>query len=452
MAYLLGFKFKKMHRLATLIKHFFITLISIVVLFLLIQNIPSLIEKGWLSPEKYGGDKLDEIETLVFSINLMIIVTSVLISYIIYLILSHKTRAELTAFRQTKSLYTSLDQLRNMYEGAPVPYITLDKEGNILDPNKATLRFFDALTEEITGKNIFYYQPKEDLEKADKLLQYYKSNIPINREEVKLVTKDGKVRWSLLSVFKIEGPIRKGRVGLATIFDITEQKELDKAKTEFVSLASHQLRTPTATTKWFLKMLLSGDLGDLSPKQKDYLERIDKVNDTMIDLVETLLNISRIEIGSIVTDIRSVNVAELVENVLFELSTQIEEKQLKITKQYSGELEDIKSDPKLLQIVLNNILSNAVKYTPPNGTITIAFKESLGDKSITVADTGMGIPENEQGKIFNKLFRATNVRKMSESQGTGLGLYLVKSLLQTLGGSIDFVSEENKGSTFTIKL
>jgi signal transduction histidine kinase len=141
-----------------------------------------------------------------------------------------------------------------------------------------------------------------------------------------------------------------------------------------------------------------------------------------------------------------------VESVLVELSSQIEEKNINIEKNYGGNLENIESDPKLLRIVIQNLISNAVKYTQPNGTVSITLKDSFKEKAIVVTDTGVGIPEKDQEKIFTKLFRAGNVDVLSSSQGTGLGLYLVKSIMETMGGSISFVSEENKGSTFTITI
>jgi PAS domain S-box-containing protein len=404
------------------------------------------------NPQNYFDTGLSPGEFNLFLMHTLLITSCGLLSYVVFLILSAKTRAELVAGMMTESLNLSLEQMMKMYEDAPVPYITLDKKGNIIDPNKAALRFFEVLPKEIEGKNLFYYQPEEDLSKSEKLLQYYESNIPINREEVRMITKNGKTKWVLLSVFRMEGPVKKGKVGLATIFDVTEEKELDKAKTEFVSLASHQLRTPTATTKWFLDMLLSGDLGDLNEKQADYLKRIGKVNENMIDLVETLLNVSRVEIGSLSTESKETDVAKIIESVLLEMSNQIESKNLNILKRYGGNLRDIKTDPKLLRIVIHNILSNSIKYTLPSGTISITLKESFGEKSIIVSDTGIGIPEAEKNMIFNKLFRAGNARKLDESEGTGLGLYLVKSIIEALGGSIGFESEENKGSTFTIKL
>jgi len=238
---------------------------------------------------------------------------------------------------------------------------------------------------------------------------------------------------------------------LATIFDITEQKKLDQAKTEFVSLTSHQLRTPVAAVKWYMDMLLSGNLGELSPKQEEYVNRIHKVNEEMVDLIDTLLNISRIETGSVKVELKQTNVIELTESILLELSSQIEEKRINIIKQYNDNLKNIESDSKLLRIVIQNLISNAIKYTPEGGSVSITFKDFLGDKAIIVSDTGIGIPEEEQDKVFTKLFRANNAKNIG-SQGTGLGLYLIKSIIEAMGNSIDFVSKENKGSTFTIKL
>src|SRR3989344_8397604 len=207
----------------TATKHAIISLFSFAVLFVLIRLFSPLLQVLMLSPERFGVE-LEATEINFFLVNTLLITSSVFLSYIVYLILSGKTRAELAAMQMAKSLYVSLEQLQNIYEGGPVPYLTLDKKGNILDPNKAALRFFDVVPQEIVGQNLFGYQPKEDLEKAEKFLEYYKSDIPIERQEVRLVTKSGRIKWASLSVFKMEGPIREWRVGLATIFDITREK------------------------------------------------------------------------------------------------------------------------------------------------------------------------------------------------------------------------------------
>lgn len=403
------------------------------------------------NPSEYvkGGFLNFDLQFSIVFIGLIIII--VLISYIFYLILTFNSRSELVVWEKTKSLALSKGQFMRLYESAPVPYVMLNKNGEIYEPNKATLRFFGVVPEEIEGKNLFSFASEEDKELAEKFFHYYKSNLPIERKEIQMVTKNGEVKSVLLSIFEMKNLENGKSMGMAIIFDVTEQKLLDKAKTEFVSLASHQLKTPLATTKWYTEMLTSGDLGELLPKQKEYIDRLHAANDNMIELVDVLLNVSRIEMGSLAVEVKPTNVEELSESVLLELNPLIEKKRINIIKKYNNCLTNVKSDPKLLRIVIQNLISNAVKYTPEDGTINIDFEETPNERKIIVSDTGVGIPKGDQGKIFTKLFRSDNVKILPNSQGTGLGLYLVKSMIEGLGGNISFVSEENKGSTFTIK-
>lgn len=411
-----------------------------------------LIQKIFAIPNLYINSDLTLTEAQNYAITLLIIVVSVLIAYIVYLLLTSKTRSELMVWNETRWLAISREQFRRLYEGAPVPYITLDEKGGIREPNKAALRFFNASPQDITEKNFFDFFPDHEQGRAKQIAEQYKLGIPIDRVEIEVITKGGFTRTILLSIFDMNTPGSKGRIGLASLFDITEQKHLDQAKTEFVSLASHQLRAPTVTVKWYMDMLRSGDLGPLAEKQKDYIERIYAVNEDMIDLIDTLLNVSRIEIGTLTIDKKKTNVHELTESVLKELAPQIETKKITVKKNFGNLLTAIESDPKLLRIVIQNLISNSVKYTPDGGTIEVGFADDMNTKRIIVRDTGYGIPKEVQDKVFTKLFRADNVRALSTSQGTGLGLYLVKSIIESMGGHITFISEENKGSEFTITL
>ncbi|HUD05070.1 MAG TPA: ATP-binding protein [Patescibacteria group bacterium] len=242
-------------------------------------------------------------------------------------------------------------------------------------------------------------------------------------------------------------------IGAISVFrDITKEIEIEKAKTEFVSLASHQLRGPLTTISWYTEMILKGDVGKIIPGQKKYLEKIYQGDQRMVELVDALLNVSRIELGTFAPRPEPTDVVKLAQSVLDEQKPAIEKKKLIIKGSFSKNIPTLSADPKFLRMVLQNLLSNAVEYTPPGGKIELAI--SLENKKailIKVSDTGYGIPKNQQDKIFTKLFRADNVRD-KEIGGTGLGLYIVKSIVENSGGKIWFESKENKGTTFYVTL
>ncbi len=235
--------------------------------------------------------------------------------------------------------------------------------------------------------------------------------------------------------------------------DITKEKEIDRAKTEIVSLASHQLRTPLTAINWYVEMLRGGDAGVLNEKQNEYASEIYTASQRMVKLVNDLLNASRIELGTFIVSPETINMPELMHAVVDDLQPQINAKKIQFTKSFASNLPTITADPKLMQMVLQNLLSNAVKYTPEGGSVTlsIALNEQAHMIVISIADTGYGIPKNQQDKIFTRLFRADNARKQ-DPDGSGLGLYIIKTIVEKSHGTIEFTSEENKGTTFMVSL
>lgn len=251
---------------------------------------------------------------------------------------------------------------------------------------------------------------------------------------------------------------------VAVVFDdVTKEKEIDRAKTEFVSLASHQLRTPLSSINWYSEMLLDGDAGKVTKEQKKYLEEIYRGNKRMVELVDALLNVSRIELGTFMVEPVPMNVVAAAKATLADMKQTIKKKKLAVKESYAKDVPHMMADPKLMRIIFQNVLSNAVKYTPERGSValtveTIKKGKTVGGKKmgrdmllVMVADTGYGIPQEQQDKVFTKLFRADNVRE-HDPEGTGLGLYLVKSIVEHAQGSIWFESEEGKGSTFYLVL
>lgn len=241
-------------------------------------------------------------------------------------------------------------------------------------------------------------------------------------------------------------------IGAIVVFrDITKEKEIDKSKTEFVSLASHQLRTPLSAIRWYSEMLDSEKLGALNASQKDYLSEIYKSNRRMIDLVNALLNVSRIDMGTFAIEPEPTDIKEIAESVLKELFVKIQESDLHVTNFYEEDLPKVNVDPKLMRIIIQNLLSNAMKYTPKGGNVALSLTKDDKNMLVKVSDSGVGIPAAVQDKIFTKLFRADNARVV-ESEGTGLGLYIIKSIVERGGGRTWFVSEENKGTTFFVEV
>lgn len=226
-------------------------------------------------------------------------------------------------------------------------------------------------------------------------------------------------------------------------------EEVDKEKSEFVSLASHQLLTPLTTIRWLAEVISSGNINALSERQKECLEDIDKIDKNMIELVRALLDVSRIELGTFSIEPEIINVADIVNDVLSEIESMLDRKAIKVAKDFGQAAPIISADPKLLRIVFQNLLTNAAKYTPENGKIAIELKWEDNKLIIKISDTGYGIPKELQSKVFSKFFRGDNI-KAKAPEGTGLGLYIVKSIIDHSGGKIWFESEKNKGTSFYI--
>lgn len=230
------------------------------------------------------------------------------------------------------------------------------------------------------------------------------------------------------------------------------EKLIERMKTEFVSLAAHQLRTPLSAIKWALRMVLDEEDGDISPEQRELLERTYQSNEKMIDLINDLLNVARIEEGRFLYEPVAASPEEIAASVVDSLKEKAESRKIGLAFQKPiSPLPLVKVDKEKINIALTNFVTNAINYTHPGGKITIKLLSDAGNVEFRVQDNGVGIPKSEQERIFTKFFRASNVVKLDTS-GTGLGMFITKNIVEAHGGKIWFESEENKGTTFHFSL
>ncbi len=238
---------------------------------------------------------------------------------------------------------------------------------------------------------------------------------------------------------------------ISTIRDITQEREIDKMKTEFISLASHQLRTPLSSIKWYTEMLLNGDVGTLTPDQLELAKSVSASSQIMSEIVGALLNISRIELGRIALSPKQVDLKELINVCVKEVQVKYSVKKQTVLIVIPDNFPKVSLDVELIKQVYLNLLTNAIKYSPNGGSIVINVALNNKEFISTISDNGYGIPKAQQDKVFKKFFRANNVIK-KETDGTGLGLYLVKTIVESSRGKIWFESEEGKGTKFHFSL
>lgn len=318
--------------------------------------------------------------------------------------------------------------------------------GNITSWNRAAERLLGYPAKEIIGKPVLLIQPSAGLQESSKMVEPRDNETRTRQYETVRITRDGRAIEVSLSV----SPIRNERgdmIEAAVIArDITEQKHIERLKDDFIHLASHQLRTPLSALRLYSDMLLEGYAGDLNAEQRDYLGIIATSTQRMVDLVGTLLNISRIDSQALMVRPVPGYFSELLLDVLNEMEGEVTGKRIHLEVDMGSGLPLVPLDPVIVHEILINLLTNAVKYTPENGAIHVELA-LVGDRFVTsITDTGCGISQDDHDHVFSRFYRGENIR--SEHEGSGMGLYLVKSLCELSGCQISFESEPGHGTTF----
>ncbi len=381
-------------------------------------------------------------EFVVFSV-VAITIILIITGYLITQGIGKITEAKIIAEREKKKTESII---MNLSDGL----LMLDNTYNIILLNPSAEKYLGIKKEQVVGLKTFESEINQfpNLKKIIKKIPESPTNLKTIEEKILIESPEKRyLKITTSPVYDSRGTF----IGFVKVLhDSTKEKEIEQMKSEFISLASHQLRSPLSSLKWLLEVLLRGRIGAFSEEQTKVLTQMSESNERMIKTVQSLLNVSRIEEGKNGLELSPISFTEIVENTIKDIQAQAFSKKVKVSFN-KEDFEKANLDPEKIKIVVQNIIDNAVKYTPENGSVQIkASKE--GDKiKFSVTDSGIGIPEAEQSKIFVKFHRSENARLLSV-HGTGLGLYIAKKIVEAHKGKIWFESKKNQGTTFYIQL
>lgn len=364
--------------------------------------------------------------------------------------------SKLTVNRVKKLITKEHSRYLDMLKSSPVATIVFNRHGEIIFYNKAIenlaplksftmASFYNFFKEEMAQHP--EYEEKGAFQKSIKTALIKGETTFI--DEVPIQDK-----YFSLTVLPIKESSEKITGGALMFYDITHLKEIDNMKTEFVSVASHQLRTPLSGMHWALEMLLGGDVGTLNEEQREYIEDLAGSNKRMISLVNQLLNVSRIESGRLSIHPQETHIVDFLQTVLSEAQSLAQEKEVSLKfHKPRKKFDPIDIDTDLIHQVIHNLITNAIRYSYENkkSKVEVTLEKDGVYYLIKVKDQGIGIPKKDQKNIFQKFFRASNAIE-KETDGTGFGLYLAKMIMDEAGGNIWFESQKGKGTTFFVQL
>lgn len=227
--------------------------------------------------------------------------------------------------------------------------------------------------------------------------------------------------------------------------------EASRMKSEFVSIVSHQLRSPLSNLRWAIELLMSGRLGKIEDNQIEYFKILKENSSRMEELVSDLLTVSKIETATLPTKKQEFSIEDLIKKLILNLEPFAKASNVEIKFEVQKDLPKVFADPSQIRLVIENLLDNAIRYVKEKGVVEIKLETKGDNLYFEIKDNGIGIPKDDQKYIFQKFFRSENVLRY-QTQGSGLGLFITRSIVNKSGGKMDFKSEENKGSTFWFAL
>lgn len=356
------------------------------------------------------------------------------------------------AEQRLQSSLTEVQKFKRAVESSNESIVITDPSGSIQYVNPTFTRLTGYTFEEAIGKNPKILQSgKTPRAVYETMWSTISKGETFMTDELINKRKDGTEYYADIAIYPI---MDDGKTTLqfyvAVQRDVTQRKKEERAKSEFVSIASHQLRTPLTAIRWSLGRFKKVAPDSMDSNSIELLDAATAASKRMSETINAMLNMSRIAAGKITPEIAEIHLCEVFEELRKEVAQQYEAKKIVFQSVCDNDWV-LQTDLKLFKEIVSNLLTNAIKYTPNKGKVTLEVKKDKKVYTIEVRDTGYGIPKDQQEKIFTKFFRADNILNR-EPDGNGIGLYLVKELAQLLGGTVAFQSTLNKGTTFTVSL
>ncbi len=373
----------------------------------------------------------------------------------------YSKRLEKQVEEKTREIVQAKIHTETIIENLTSGLIEYDDQFTVLRVNRAAETLLGIEREEVVGKGV---RPSDsDKKHWQALVNVLYPAASISKAEHAATEPNGETsevtiqypferQLQIITTPIASETVQKRQEFIKLIRDVTRERNISKSKSEFISIAAHQLRTPLSAIKWTLDMVLGGDEGPLNTAQGKFLHNCYETNEKMIQLVNDLLNVARIEEGRFGYEFKQGDIMTVIQNAVEFVKVAARKKDVTVSVETpGGKLPLFVFDANKVTLAIQNLVDNAVKYTPARGKVSLSIAVQGEYLEVNVRDTGIGIPQEQISRLFTKFFRADNALRM-QTDGSGMGLYLAKNVAVRHGGSLDVESKEGVGSTFFFKL
>ncbi len=361
-------------------------------------------------------------------------------------IIDEKSKSEEIALKKYKKVLAEKKSTEAIVKSIAEGLVVVDSQGKVIMLNPAAEKLLGVDKRDKLGKPIL-----EGLRK-EQLISMIKGAPEREEKEIELVSQDDETKKILRASTAVIENEKGQTIGMVSVLsDITKQKELDRLKSQFIANVSHELRTPLVAMDKSLSLLLSGSAGSLSKEQEEFLSIAQRNLKRLSNLINDLLDISKLEAKRMVLNKRLSSIKDIIGEVLENFQNWANSKSIKLIKDVEEGLPQLNIDPDRILQVLNNLLGNALKFTPNNGRVKVRASQEGDLIRVSVEDTGPGVPKKDLKKIFDKFYQVSSSRS-TEITGTGLGLSIAKEIVELHQGKIWAESEEGKGARFIFTL